>query len=585
MCGIAGTIRYKTIPESIEHTLDIMQQSIRHRGPDGAGRHTDRSRGFLNVRLAIVDREGGSQPIYNQEKNVGIVYNGEVYNFPELRKELSESGATFTTTTDTEVILQAYLHFGTESFKRLNGMFAFCLWDERSGETFIVRDQIGIKPLYIYQDSNQLLFASEIKAILAIQGLDLDLDQRGISDYLTFRYTQAPFTCFKNISRLEAGNYLRIKDNKGARFCFWDLEYKDNSTELKDYSVTDLKARTKELLLNAVRSQLMGEVPIGVLLSGGVDSSVIAWCIHTLGADLTTYNIGFPELNEFEFSREVAKAYNLKHVEICTSPEELLNDFDTVLAALDEPIADPACFPLYQLCKELKKSVTVVLSGEGGDELFGGYPQYARLLQSKNIIPEDQFLEFLDFSYYFRDTSAYFNDKYRTPHFLRWRKYFLENESLNRMLAYDMRTWMPENLMMKADKILMKHSLEGRFPFLDQELFAFTTKLPCSLKISPDQVTKWILKEAFADVLPKMITQRPKMGFSVPVDSLLLSMRERVMALPGSFKNHKLSEILDLKAIENTFTNHFNNNTPAPLLVWTITIFLSWFEQQKSLRV
>ncbi len=582
MCGISGIIGFKKLPHDPGFYLSAMERAIQHRGPDGSGYYVRGQQGFLNVRLAIVDREGGAQPIYSDDGNFGIVYNGEVYNYQELREDLEKQGVTFKTTSDTEVILQCFVRYGTESFAKLNGMFAFCVWDESAGVNYIVRDQTGIKPLYVYQDHEKLIFASEMKAILGLPGLDLSLDEKGIYDYFTFRYTQAPFTCYSKISKLEAGYFIKVKDNFCARYAYSDIEYSDPDEASLPHSIEDLKALTREKLLHAVRSQLMGEVPIGVLLSGGVDSSVIAWCIHHLGANLTTYNIGFPDVNEFEFSRTVAHAYDLKHVEVCITPKELLDDFDRVVVALDEPLADPACFPLYRLCKELKKSVTVVLSGEGGDELFGGYPQYVRIQQHNAATPEQRFDTFLDYSYYFKDAGQYLRDKHIPPHYMRWGKYFAENAGLNSALAYDMRTWMPENLMMKADKILMAHSLEGRFPFLDQDLLKFSRHLPNSLKISPEQTTKWLLKESFREILPAEVLDRPKMGFSVPVAGFLQEMKERVLELPRSFAQHELSEMVDLGAITTRFEKHFSDEVPAPLHVWTVFIFLAWFASRRA---
>jgi asparagine synthase (glutamine-hydrolysing) len=497
---------------------------------------------------------------------------------PELKRELEAQGATFKTTSDTEVILQLYLSQGVEAFKQLNGMFAFCIWDYRSQSYYIVRDQVGMKPLYLYQDQEKLIFSSELEAILCLPSIDMQLDEQGVSDYLTFRYTQAPLTCYKSISRLPSGYYLKINGETLSQFCYSTAQYQDPLIQ-NTPSTDELKKKVRELVLNAVESQLMGEVPIGVLLSGGVDSSIIAWAIHHLGADLTTYNIGFPNLNEFEFSREVAKAYKLKHIEICTTPTDIINDFDTVLDALDEPIADPACFPLYQLCTELKKSVTVVLSGEGGDELFAGYPQYVRSIEFAELSSEERFDRHLDLSFYFRDAARFLSNKFLTPDYLRNRKYFSEFAGINSALAYDMRTWMPENLMMKADKILMAHSLEGRFPFLDKNLIEFCQKLPSSLKISADLTTKWLLKESFRDILPPIITERPKMGFSVPIDLMLLNMKERVMDSPHQLRTHPISLILDLKEISLAIEKHFSGTQHAPLQIWTIFILLSWIKR------
>lgn len=578
MCGIAGFISFSSDSSSVEGRLNKLESMIKHRGPDGSGFHIESNRGFLNTRLAIVDRAGGAQPIYNDDKSVGIVYNGEVYNFWELRKDLEAKGHTFSTTSDTEAILKAYLEYGVESFSKLNGMFAFCIWDDRSKVTYLVRDQLGIKPLYIYQDRDKLLFASEIKAILSFPDVNRELDERGIKDYFIFRYTQAPFTCFKHIKKLEAGNYLKIEGDRTSRYPFYDVRYEENFSEHTPGSLKELKELTRQKLLLAVKSQLMGEVPIGVLLSGGVDSSAIAWCVHSLGANLTTYNVGFPTVNEFEFSQEVAKNFGLKHVEVTLTEDDIVNQFDEVIWAIDEPLADPACFPLHHLCKELKKSVTVVLSGEGGDELFGGYPQYRAGLNNVEATPEKQFLSFLDGSFYFRHSDQFFNNKALPPYYLRFRKYFLENSGLNAMLAYDMKTWMSENLMMKADKILMARSLEGRFPFLDIDFYRWTSTLSTELKISKDQVSKWLLKDSFREVLPSSILERPKMGFSVPVDLLLAKMSDRVRGICGEFRSHPLSDILDFDQITRLVSQYYNEKTGSALQVWTFFVFLSWFQ-------
>jgi asparagine synthase (glutamine-hydrolysing) len=321
----------------------------------------------------------------------------------------------------------------------------------------------------------------------------------------------------------------------------------------------------------------MGEVPIGVLLSGGIDSSAISYFIHKNNANLTTFNIGYPEVNEFQYSREVAKKFNLKHIEVVTTIDELIQNFDNVISALDEPIADPACFPLYILCNELKKHVTVVLSGEGGDELFTGYPQYVTV---NNTATPDPFQFFLEKSYYFLNYKDFFTDP--DIHAIHRHEHYFDMPSnlLNAMSSYDMKTWVPENLMMKADKILMAHSLEGRFPFLDDRVINFANKLPSNLKLNGN-ITKYILKNAMKRYLPDTIINRSKMGFTVPVTEILEKMKSIVME---TFNNTNIfNDILNIDTIKNVPINYYNNKPGrySGLQVWSIFIFLQWMNKSK----
>lgn len=575
MCGIAGVIfKSSKAAKPVREVLQAFSKAIFHRGPDDTGMHCGDRWGFLSQRLSIVDRSGGNQPIYSEDRNIGIVFNGEIYNFTQLRAELEAKGSKFHTHSDTEVVLRLYELEGAQSFARLNGMFAFAIWDERSAEVILVRDHFGIKPLYVYEDGQKILFCSEIKGLLAQSELELDINPAGVQDYLVFRYTQAPLTIFSRIRRLEPGSFVRIKDGLCTQFKYWDVEYAANP---KSYSVAEYVEQARANLLKAVKSQLMGEVPIGVLLSGGVDSSAIAYSLHKLGANLTTFNIGFPEVNEFEFSRAVAKQNNLKHVEITFTIDELVQRFDQVLWAIDEPLADPACFPLYRLCEELKKEVTVVLSGEGGDEQFGGYPQYLNFRNNTALNPEQRFEHFLRESFYFLDNFGLLLEPTLPPHHLRNYKYFAEASGLNSMLAFDMRTWMPDNLMMKADKILMAHSLEGRFPFLDLELSVFCAGLPQDLKISPDGIGKWLLKEAMKQALPESIIGRPKMGFSVPLQEMLQKLEERFRSDLEQARHGALAQVLDIPQISKLFQSSSQSGFALETLkVWTLMILISW---------
>lgn len=572
MCGIAGIISKSRGFSVTEKYAQHFSDTLLHRGPNNAGYHLRNDRLFLNRRLAIVGTEGGNQPIYTDDGQVGIVYNGEVYNYPELKRELEQKGYTFKTRTDTEVILKLYDAYGEASFERLNGMFGFCIWDDRKNKVYLVRDHIGIKPLYLYEDAEKIIFCSELKGIASFPGISLSASQDAIQDYLHFRYTQAPLTPFNEVRRLHAGTFFRWDGSCLSERRYWEPSY---NLSLSPPSFEEAKEEVFHLLKEAVRSQLMGEVPIGVLLSGGVDSSAIAYLLRELGANLTSFNIGFADLNEFEFSRAVAHKVELPHVEVVVEPKDFITDFDEVVTFLDEPIADPACFPLYQLCKELKKQVIVVLSGEGGDELFAGYPQYQDVSSSAVIM--ERFNRFLSRSHYFPNYREFLFESAPPSRTLRNFKYFQGTSALNSMLHYDMKTWMPDNLMMKADKILMAHSLEGRFPFLDRNLFDFAATLPEHYKWSVDGISKAVLKSAFRGKIPDLVTDRPKMGFSVPVADMLLTLKPRVFEAARLAELTPLGEIVNLKKVLQFFEAHYSGSRPAPLQVWTIFILLHWF--------
>jgi asparagine synthase (glutamine-hydrolysing) len=576
MCGIAGIIA-KTA-ESEEHVralAELLGERIAHRGPDDYGCHARGPVAFLNRRLAIVDIAGGHQPIYNRDKTVGIVYNGEVYNFPELREFLIGRGHRFRTRTDTEVILALYEELGVEAFTRLEGMFACCIWDERREEVYLARDAFGMKPLYIYEDASRLVFCSELSAILALPGLDRGLDPRGIHDYLTFRYINEPYTVYQRIRRVPAGSYVRIHRNQATTWSFCDLT--DLGVEQVG-SFDEAKARLSDLLLRSVRAHLVGEAPIALLLSGGIDSSVIAVLLKQLGVKLEAFNVGFPSVNEFEYSGAVAQecGITLHNVEI--TPAEIIRRMDEVIAAVDEPLADPACFPLYLLCEHVKRFAKVVLSGEGGDELFGGYPQYR--LFAEPLDERQLFQRFHEASWYFSDAHELMPGFQNASQWRRFRKYFAGPTALGAMSNYDFKTWMPEDLMMKGDKVLMRHSLEGRFPFLQRELLRFSRSLPDGFKIAPDGVTKRLLREAFRDQIPESVLNRPKMGFSVPTAEALQHLRQQVRDTCAGLRGHELAEHLDIGKAEQVFDRFYAGNAGLALKAWTLYVLLRWFALQ-----
>lgn len=576
MCGVFGLLNFQGSSSELNGLAQKMESSISHRGPDDHGVHFF-ANGFAgNVRLAIVDRSGGKQPIHSADGRYGIVYNGEVYNHLDLRRELLALGFNFQSESDTEVVLNAYIAWGIEAFSKIKGMFAFCIWDKDLDEVLLVRDPLGIKPLYLGKSGKSLYFCSEMRGITNLPNFSLKINPVGLQDYLHFRYIAGPYTLFEDISKVEPGTYLKITKSGSCSFRYWDLEVSNESYLGKfEQGIGELD----KLLLNSVRSHLMGEVEVGVLLSGGVDSSLIASYVSQSGAKLKTFNIGFEEVNEFEYSRSVAQHLNLEHIEVLTSLEEMRDLYPAVSDFLDEPLADPACLPLYALCRVLKEHVTVVLSGEGADELFGGYNQYRSVLGVSGPW-WDLFSQFAKDSWYFLDPAEFLRDRTLPPKHLRFRKYFEEQGLLQGMLHYDLKTWLPDDLMMKADKILMSHSLEGRFPFLDMSVLEFADQIPPEWKIKGGR-SKHILKELAKERLPDTVINRPKMGFTVPIKNLLFEMRELVMDSLRQVATTELADYLDMKKLNNLVEGFYKGSKGIPeLKVWTVFTLVYWYVRQ-----
>lgn len=581
MCGYAGVIwKGGRTPPNASDVLAQFGSKLNHRGPDDSGTHIGRGFAVAHRRLSIIDAAHGHQPMISASGRVGLAYNGEIYNFRKLRVELEQKGHRFKTECDTEVLLVLFEQEGVDCFERLDGMFTAFIWDFRSSEEgcfHLVRDHLGMKPLYLYEDADKLVFSSELLPLLAVDNLDLAPDPVGLASYFTYRYVQAPYTLFRNIRRVEAGTYLRVHNGHSTTWRYWDLPLNENSIKLDKH---DAALELKRLLRKSVSQQLMSDVPVGLLLSGGLDSSVIAALCSELGVSMTSFNIGFPDLNEFKFSKEVAVKFNLPHVAVETTPQEIASRFARVVAAMDEPVADPACFPLHILCDEIKRHVTVVLSGEGSDEMLGGYTQYGHVLETPPASQDEKFGQFLSFSWYFNRTAP-LKIPVSLSRLRRQKIYFEERSLLNGMLAYDQKTWLPENLMAKADKILMSNSLEGRFPFLSRDLVEFSSALPENYKIEKN-TGKLVLRSAFIDELPKSVLTRPKMGFSVPVDDLTKNMREQIYDLLESSRYGMFCDLIDHAALKKDFDDHYSGIRKQPLWIWTILVFLQWQEIAKS---
>ncbi|NDV19827.1 asparagine synthase (glutamine-hydrolyzing) [Pseudodesulfovibrio sp. JC047] len=577
MCGYGGCVWKNGItPSYAENMTSKMGKQLQHRGPDDVGTVIGAGFSVVHRRLAIIDIASGQQPMFSDDRQVGIAYNGEIYNYQELRIKLEAKGFTFKTNSDTEVFLALFLSDGYDSFDQLNGMFTAFIWDFRAGsegEFHLVRDHLGVKPLYVYEDDEKILFSSELRAIINAERVDLEPNVEGLASYFTYRYCHAPYTLYRNIRRVEAGTFLRIRHGKVSNWCYWDIP----ASMETDISVQEAASELRQLLKDSVQGQLMSEVPVGCFLSGGLDSSAVAVLCSELGAKLLSFNIGFPDLNEFEFSNRVAEKYELPHLTIETTPAEIAERFERVVSAMDDPIADPACFPLHILCDYVKQHVTVVLSGEGSDEMLGGYPQYKRTLDR---IPDSSgtlFDHFREYSWYFNRRVLPLSESVAPYSLWGHKKYFTERPVLEGMLTYDMKTWFPENLMAKADKILMSQSLEGRFPFVSKKIVEFMGRLPEECKIN-NNGEKYILRKAFEKDLPKSVLTRPKMGFSVPVSDMVTEMKDTVYDLLNTSRRGRFENVLDHNVLEQTFNDHYSGKYTDPLWVWTCLVLLQWVE-------
>jgi asparagine synthase (glutamine-hydrolysing) len=562
MCGIVGKLNFDgqqpVNPELVRRMMDL----VSHRGPDGEGMHVSGPIGIGHRRLSIIDLNTGTQPMCNEDGTVWIVYNGEVYNFLELRADLRARGHIFKSSSDTEVIIHLYEEMGVESVKCLRGMFSFALWDERKRLLLLARDQVGIKPLYYTNTGKAFLFASEIKSLLADPSVERAIHPGGIDRFLTYHYMPGKETLFKGIYKLEPGHLLTIRGREVSKHQYWDLRFEKTPRSGRfDEAVETLR----ELLPRVVKDHMISDVPVGVLLSGGVDSTgVLRYAAELSDRPIQTFTVGF-EGEEFAderpFARLAAQTYGSRHQDITMTAKDFHGFLPEYVWHMEEPVFEPPAVALYFVSRLARESsVKVLLSGEGGDEAFGGYQNYRNLLMleglksafgpcggmlrfglkalgmatRKNIGRYGDLVDLPLSQYYFSRTATprtFFN---RNKAAL-YRKDFasaLDGERsdmptfrlfervdgqppLNCMLYVDSKTWLPDDLLIKADKITMATSVELRVPLLDIRLLEFAATLPTRFKVS-GWSTKRVLKAALKESVPREILMRVKTGFPLP---------------------------------------------------------------------
>jgi asparagine synthase (glutamine-hydrolysing) len=565
VCGICGKLYFDPAASVSRGLLESMADTIAHRGPDDEGYYASGQVGFGFRRLSIIDLNSGHQPLSNEDDSVWVVFNGEIYNYLELRQELQLKGHRFKTKTDTEVIVHLYEEYGASCVDKMRGMFAFAVWDAREKVLLLARDRVGIKPLYYSLRKNALVFASEIKALLADPEVEAGVRPEMIDEFLTFYYMPGSETIFRGIQKLDAGCVLTVKHGAVKIQRYWDLDFTTRQRPLKD-----AMAELEGLLDESVRLHMISDVPVGFLLSGGVDSTaVLGLATGKTSQRLSSYTLGFDAegiTDERPYARLAARTYGSEHHELTISSRQFQEFLPKYVWHMEEPVCEPPAIALYFVSRLAKDYVKVLLSGEGGDEAFGGYQNYRSLvwlerlkrvlgplnpmvsrglsglngvLKSSKISRFAPLLTVPFDSYYYSRTSspfcvfksraaALYSSDFRQslrangppdalqPYFENSAKF----DRVNRMLYMDTKTWLTDDLLLKADKMTMANSIELRVPLLDHKLLEFAASLPGNYKVR-GFTTKYIAKKVLGRMVPKEILERRKTGFPVPYASWL----------------------------------------------------------------
>ncbi len=617
MCGIAGFVR-TIAPLADQKVLERMGAAIIHRGPDAGGQYFDDYVGLAHRRLSIIDLSPlGNQPMFSSDGRLVIVFNGEIYNFQSLRNDLKRSGYVFRTKTDTEVILALYERHGTDCLQWLNGMFAFALWDTERKTLFLARDRIGKKPLYYYhRGGDRLAFASEIKALLELPGMCRDVEPTALADYLKYLYVPAPKTIYKSISKLLPGHFLVLPMGGEPEIReYWDVDFSAHT----DLGYEEAEEALLELVRDSTACRMIADVPLGAFLSGGVDSSaIVALMAGVSRGSVRTCTIGFDDKahDESAYASQVAGQFATEHSEYVVR-ESLAGTVALLPKFLDEPFADSSAVPTYHVSRLARQAVTVALAGDGGDESFGGYDKYsielkedwvrrnipgsalatlnrcfqgwshpvarkarsltgsalldpARAFYRTNTFVEDELLVDLLADPVRKACSGYDPALHTTRHWERMKG----ADHVSCMLYTDLKTYLPDDILVKVDRMSMAHALEVRAPFLDYRIIELAASLPSQWKIS-GKGKKLILRSTFARFLPRQILDRVKHGFTVPLAAWFRN-ELREMAAEALIGNSSLDEYLAPAAVERIWRQHQENSADHGTLLWSLLMFALW---------
>ena len=623
MCGIAGFIDLWDVrkfgPDERAQILDTMCRVIKHRGPDDQGVMLNDGVALGMRRLSIIDLAGGHQPISGEDDQVTIVFNGEIYNFLELKHHLQSRGHVFKTDSDTEAIVHGYEEYGASCVDRLRGMFAFAIWDNKAKQLFIARDRVGKKPLYYTTTPDgTFVFGSELKTLLQHPSVSRQTDPEALDAYLTLGYVPDPLSIFRGIYKLPPGHHLTFSKGEVRIAQYWDFQFSVAETRSENEYLEELL----QLLDESVRLRLVSDVPLGAFLSGGIDSStVVALMARHMGQPVKTFSIGFHEdsYNELEFARLTAKKYGTDHHEFFVTPE-ICSIIDELAWHFDEPFADSSAIPTYMVSKLAREHVTVVLSGDGGDELFAGYTRYLvhqgrsafshmpgllrkglmRPLSSRlphgtlgrnfihniSLDPIDRYLDSVSIFSRLNKQSLYtdgFQEQLRdgdwvTKCFHKLAARVGTGNPLDRLLYLDSKTYLPGDIMTKVDRMSMAVSLEARAPLLDHKLIDFVTQIPASMKLAGNE-TKHILKRAVSDLVPGEILNRPKQGFGVPVQEWInQQLRERMHEILSDSRTRERGYVKS-SYLEVLLDEHERGRRDHSSGLWALLMLELWHRQ------
>jgi asparagine synthase (glutamine-hydrolysing) len=616
MCGICGVSSRRGGAPVAKELIERMIRVISHRGPDDSGDYLDSDVGLGFARLSIIDPGGGHQPMSNETNDTWLICNGEIWNYKELRNELIGKGHHFRTLCDVEAIIHAYEEYGTDCVARLHGMFGFALWDSPRRRLLLARDRVGKKPLYYTHVDGDFVFASEIKALLCHPRLQRRVDVQALADFLSVRYVPGPATLFATIYKVQAGHWLLRENDVLHEECYWDFTF--DQTERRP--VEEYMQGIRQRIHRAVEERMMADVPLGALLSGGVDSSIIVGTMSQLTRQpVKTFSVGFdvPGYSELPYARLVAEHFGTEHRELVLHGSDLATYWPLLTWHRDEPVSEASDLGVYLISKLARQHVNVVQSGEGGDELFAGYPKYLYDWMAKyyHVLPpsiRNQVITPLLFRlpYSMRKLQfaartlsqpaperwmnwfGVFNGQLKdnvlsastkasiTPDsgrvFRQWLEKNAQRDDLSSMLYLDTKIWLPDNLLMKGDKMSMAASLEVRMPFLDYRLIEYAASIPSNIKIKPFQA-KHLLKQAFADFLPAPILTRKKIGFNVPIDTWFRGDQRNLLAQLLLSERARSRGFLNDAFVVRLLRDHLEGRTNYRIQLFILASLEIWF--------
>lgn len=613
MCGIFGLFFFDQSHEIDPAVVIKATNAMIHRGPDDSGFYINKNIGLGHRRLSIIDLSSGHQPMFNEDDQVAIVYNGEIYNYKEIQFDLISKGHIFKSNCDTEVIIHAYEEWGYDCVKKFNGMFAFALWDNREKKMWVVRDRLGIKPLYLYKDNEKFICASEIKAIIETGFVSSEFNDNVLDAYLSVGFVPGPETMFKNIKKLSPGNFYIIKKNEFSKNEYWDF----NKIDERETNLEDEISNFNALIADCVEKRLMSDVPLGAFLSGGLDSSlVVGMMSQSMPDPINTFTAAYHQgFSENKYAQVIAKLFGTNHHVFYLEADNFQTSLKELVHFSEEPIVEPAAIALYHLSKLARDEAIVLLSGEGSDEVFAGYYLYQLMVKiekdrkiipdilksafalAANITPNNKLKKYLDWivlplSSKYQGTSSYLTPsikkKLYRPSFLQRRSRYLEEQFeshfnkvkgkdiLTQMLYVDTKTWLVDDLLVKADKMTMAASVELRVPFLDYRMIEAATALPRNLKIFKGE-GKFLVKKIAEKILPNNIIYRKKMGFPVPTTEWFKG--ALAPFIEDVIEDLKKKTWFEPKELDRIVLNHKRGVEDHSKILMTLMVLSEWLRQ------